>query len=292
VQTIKSILQQTPLDRIDARVLLHFVCQQHLGWDKSQLITHDQEELPQKVIDHWKMLENARVRGEPVAYLIHQKAFHGITLFINEHVLIPRPETELLVDLVIESISTALVTKKYSPTQAFKVLDLGTGSGAILLAVAKYFQKQSGDDQLQFLGTDVSHEALQVAQKNAANLNLNSIKWQQSHWFESIEPQYFDCIVANPPYIAANDSHLEQGDLRFEPQHALSDFADGLSAYQAILENISHYLRPHGRVFFEHGFEQGMAVRMLLQKYGFLEITTHQDLSGHERISTGRIETR
>ena len=286
LETIKSILQKTTLDRVDARILLHYVCQKHLAWDKTQLITKDLEELPHPVLEDWYALESARLRGYPVAYLIQKKAFHGIELFVNEHVLIPRPETELLVDSVIQHIEDALLKNDDGSPQPFRILDMGTGSGAILLAIASHFQSKGLIDSLNMVGSDISQDALEVAIKNAKSLHLTSVQWVQSDWFSNLGSQCFDCIVSNPPYIAKEDPHLEQGDLRFEPSMALTDHTDGLYAYQTILNDVSRYIHANTRIFFEHGFDQGAAIRYLFQEKGFSAIQTIRDLSGNERITS------
>ena len=287
METIKSILQKTTLNRIDARILLHFVCQKHLAWDKTQLITKDLEILPLPVVEDWHTLESARLSGYPVAYLIQKKAFHGIELFVNEHVLIPRPETELLVDTVIHHIENALLKNDYSSSKPFRILDMGTGSGAILLAIASHFQSKGMMDSFTMIGSDISEDALAVANQNAKSFNLNSVQFIQSDWFSNLRPHHFDCIVSNPPYIAQEDPHLHQGDLRFEPSMALTDHADWLHAYQTILKDISEFIQPNARVFFEHGFDQGPAIRYLFAEKGFKDIQTMLDLGGNERITLG-----
>ena len=285
--TIKSILQESSLDRIDARILLHYICQKHLGWDKTKLITNDLEELPLIVVEEWRALEAARQNGSPVSYLIHQKAFHGIELFVNEHVLIPRPETELLVDSVIQYVEDVFSKHTYSPKNPFRILDMGTGSGAILLALANHFYINGLQNCFEFLGLDKSQDAIEVARTNAKRLNLPSVQFIQSDWFSQLDPQLFHCIVSNPPYIAKGDPHLVQGDLRFEPKLALTDDADGLAAYQTIFKDISTFIHSNGKVFFEHGFTQGSSIRDLFYNKGFKDVQTLRDLSGNERITCG-----
>jgi release factor glutamine methyltransferase len=285
--TIKSILQESSLDRIDARILLHYICNKYLDWDKTKLITNDLEELPLIVVEEWQALEAARKNGSPVAYLIQHKAFHGIELFVNEDVLIPRPETELLVDSVIQFVEDAFSKHTYSPKNPFRILDMGTGSGAILLALAKHFHINNLQSCFEFLGLDKSQDAIEVARKNAKLLNLTNVQFIQSNWFSELAPQLFHCIVSNPPYIAKGDPHLVQGDLRFEPKLALTDDADGLAEYQTIFKNISTFIHSNGKVFFEHGLTQGSSIRDLFYNKSFINVQTLRDLSGNERITCG-----
>ena len=219
--------------------------------------------------------------------MIHQKAFHGIELFVNEHVLIPRPETELLVDSVIQYVEDVFSKHTYSPKNPFRILDMGTGSGAILLALANHFYINGLQNSFEFLGLDKSQDAIEVERTNAKRLNLPSVQFIQSDWFSQLDPQLFHCIVSNPPYIAKGDPHLVQGDLRFEPKLALTDDADGLASYQTIFKDISTFIHSNGKVFFEHGFTQGSSIRDLFYSKGFINVQTLRDLSGNERITCG-----
>jgi release factor glutamine methyltransferase len=287
LETVKTLLQKTTLDRVDAKVLLHFICEQHLGWSREQLISQDQEPLPKPLLGHWYAIEALRVQGQPVAYLTQKKSFYQIALFINEHVLIPRPETELLVETAI-AITTDLLSDSFTTQKPLKILDLGTGSGAIILAIADHFKSLCQEHRLQLTATDLSTEALKVAARNSQDLNLSFVNLIHSDWFSALGEQRFDLIISNPPYIAEDDSHLLQGDLRFEPRMALSDGADGLGCYKKIIQESKLFLEPSGHLLLEHGYQQGPAIRSLLQDHHFSHIQTQHDLSGIERMTMGQ----
>jgi len=288
LNTVQSLLQQTVLDRVDSRILLHHVCQKHLSWSREMLIAHDQDPLPDELVQDWLVLEKERQNGKPIAYLINKREFHQIELYINEHVLIPRPDTEVLVEAAIEIIANRLQKLAHAQEQTFKVIDLGTGSGAIILSIANHFKNYGLDGTLELTGTDISQEALQVAMHNRQQLELPFVKLIQSDWFSAPLSDRFDLILSNPPYIAANDHHLLEGDLRFEPTLALSDGADGLTAYRRIIEDSVPFLRPDGFVMVEHGYQQGSDVRNLFLKQGYSHVETKEDLSGNERITMGQ----
>jgi release factor glutamine methyltransferase len=288
VESVQSLLQKTNLDRVDARILLHHVCQKYLAWSREMLIAHDQDPLPVELIRDWLFLEEERKNGKPIAYLINKREFHQIELYVNEHVLIPRPDTEILVEAAIEIIGNRLRTFSYSKDNPLQVVDLGTGSGAIVLSIAHHFKSHGLEGSLELTGTDISQEALQVAMHNRLRLGLAFVKLIQSDWFSAPLSDRFDLILSNPPYIAANDHHLLEGDLRFEPSLALSDGADGLTAYRRIIEDSTHYLNPKGFVIVEHGYKQGSDVRNLFTEQGYSHVETKEDLSGNERITMGQ----
>jgi release factor glutamine methyltransferase len=288
LNTVQSLLQQTVLDRVDARILLHHVCQKHLSWSREMLIAHDQDPLPDELVQDWLLLEKERKNGKPIAYLINKREFHQIELYVNEHVLIPRPDTEVLVEAAIEIITNRLQKLAHTQEQTFKVIDLGTGSGAIILAIANHFKNYGLEGSIELTGTDISQEALQVAIHNRQQLDLAFVKLIQSDWFSATVSNRFDLILSNPPYIAANDHHLLEGDLRFEPTLALSDGADGLTSYHRIIQDSVHFLRPEGFVMVEHGYQQGPEVRNLFLEQGYSHVETKEDLSGNERITMGQ----
>lgn len=282
---IKELFAKTSLDRTDAKVLMAHVCQKTLGWPKSFLISRDTDELSTDAIELWLELESKRSNGEPVAYLVGHREFHEIDLLVAPGVLIPRPETELLVDIGISEINRLHANNK----EKVRVLDLGTGSGAIALALAHAITKIKAIN-IEVIAIDQSLEALAIAKKNCARLHLDSVvTFKQSNWFEQIELRTFEIILSNPPYIPLGDSHLNQGDLRFEPESALTDHKDGLEAYRTILNNAHQYLTPNGLLAVEHGFDQGLAIYKLFQEKGFRDIQTIQDLSGQDRVTQGRI---
>ncbi len=279
MSTIQELLKTSTLDKVDAKVLLAHLIHQHLNWPKSALISRDTDQLPQALLEEWVLLEKQRAEGHPVAYLIGKKEFFNIELKVAPGVLIPRPETELLVELTIDHIRSS---GKKTP----KILDLGTGSGAIGLALAKNLPNA------QVTCVDVSAEALTIAQENAGLLNLSSVKFLQSNWFDGLatalpsENCVFDVIVSNPPYIPAGDHHLLMGDLRFEPSSALTDEHDGLMAYRAIFKEAPAYLAEDGFILVEHGFDQSKQVCQLLQEQNYTNIKAHQDLAGIWRVAS------
>jgi len=279
VSTIQELLKKSTLDKVDAKVLLAHLINKHLNWPKSALISRDTDVLPKPLLEEWTLLEKQRFEGHPVAYLIGKKEFFNIELKIAPGVLIPRPETELLVELAIDHVQA-------SGKKALKILDLGTGSGAIGLALAKNLPNS------QVTCVDVSAEALTIAQENARLLNLNSVKFIQSNWFDelatalSAEECLFDVIVSNPPYIRRDDIHLSQGDLRFEPASALTDQHDGLMAYRAIFKEATNFLNTNGLILVEHGFDQSKSVCELLQEQNYTNIKAHQDLAGIWRAAS------
>jgi release factor glutamine methyltransferase len=224
----------------------------------------------------WESLTSKRVSGEPIAYILGKKGFHNIELLVGPGVLIPRPETELLVDIALAEIA-----KLNKPV---KVLDLGTGSGAIALAIA------SAAPIASIIATDQSTEALAIAIKNAESLNLaKQVQFLQGSWYEAIDQEdQFDVIVSNPPYIANQDPHLIQGDLRFEPTSALTDYSSGLSCLEVIISGASQFLKPGGLIAVEHGFDQSESVVDLMKIGGLIDVEVHLDLAGHCRVASGR----
>ena len=252
----------------EARLLLSRALDRDPAW----LLANDDAALPDaqklKYLD-WVL---RRQRGEPIAYLLGERAFHAITLQVGPGVLIPRPETELLVELAIAM----------APPQGC-VVDLGTGSGAIALAVAK------ARPDLVVHGTDQSEQALSQAQANALRLGLN-VQWHWGSWYAALPSDLkADVLVSNPPYIAATDPHLLEGDLRFEPRSALTDGADGLQDLTALAEGAHAHLKPGGWLWLEHGYDQAHALRTRMLAAGFLEVQSRCDLAGIERCTGGRM---
>jgi len=279
VSTIQELLKKSTLDKVDTKALLAYLINKHLNWPKSAMISRDTDDLPKALLEEWTTLEKLRAEGHPVAYLIGKKEFFNIELKVASGVLIPRPKTELLVELAIDHVQAS---GKKTP----RILDLGTGSGAIGLALAKNLPNS------QVTCVDVSAEALKIAQENARLLNLNSVKFIQSDWFDDLatslpaEDCLFDVIVSNPPYIRHDDIHLSQGDLRFEPASALTDDHDGLMAYRSIFKEAIAFLNPSGLILVEHGFDQSKEVCELLQEQNYINIKAHQDLAGIWRAAS------
>lgn len=291
MSTAQFLLDNTSLDKVDARVLLGHLLEQHLSWPRSALISKNQEALPPDLVDEWKTLEQKRLMGTPVAYLVGKKAFHAIELKVSPAVLIPRPETELLVDLAIEEVQNQI---QHNPRKSLiRILDLGTGSGAIALAIGYQLKTQKlSIPHIEILGIDFSSAAIELANENLHRLGLlDRVRFLQSNWYDSIPSEYrntVDLIVSNPPYIHPNDPHLRQGDLRFEPQDALTDQADGLSCIRTILSGCNRYLNQGGWVAIEHGFEQADSVCAIMLANGLIGVHSVPDLAGHLRISIGR----
>jgi release factor glutamine methyltransferase len=232
-------------------------------------------------------MELARIEGTPVAYLTQTKAFYNIDLYINSDVLIPRPETELLVESAIEQMNLALQKSAFTKDKPLCIVDLGTGSGAIVLALARHFEEQGLSDLIAFTATDISDQALEVARQNARELSLYFVDFINSDWFSNLRLGGFDVIVSNPPYIASDDDHLTQGDLRFEPPSALTDGADGVQAYRTLIRDSVRFLNPHGVILLEHGYQQKSAIQSLLLQYGYSGLQTLTDLGGNDRVTLG-----
>jgi release factor glutamine methyltransferase len=256
---------------MEARLLL----QQVLGVNRAWLIAHANDALQTNRDEEFQALLTRRLAGEPIAYLIQQREFYGLTLHVSPATLIPRADSETLVDAALEKIP-------HPSTKPITVLDLGTGSGAIALAIAH------NRPQANVLAVDASDAALAVAQDNASQLKLSNVQFALSDWYANLAEQRFDLIVSNPPYIAENDSHLSQGDLRFEPLSALTSGQDGLDDIRQITEQGLIHLNPQGWMMLEHGYDQGAAVRELMAQAGLVEIATRQDLGGNERVTLGK----
>ncbi|MYN01289.1 peptide chain release factor N(5)-glutamine methyltransferase [Pseudoduganella sp. DS3] len=265
--TTLGALQRAPLlDPVDQRIL---VCHA-LGISRTALITQSERALNAQEAAGIAALLQRRADGEPVAYIVGQREFFGLPFETTPAVLIPRPDTELLVELALERL----------PPRG-KVLDMGTGSGAIAVAIAHHRPDAA------VTALDVSTEALAVATRNAQR-NGASVRLLHSDWYGAVAGEQFDLIVSNPPYIADGDRHLSEGDLRFEPSGALTDFADGLSALRTIIAGAPARLAPGSWLLMEHGYDQSAAVRALLSAAGYTEVQSWQDLAGIERVSGGR----
>lgn len=275
-QPLRSLLRECELPVNEARVLLAHLLDKHYQLPRSALLSRDDMTLNDQAFQEWENLVSRRVSGEPIAYILGKKGFHNIELLVGPGVLIPRPETELLVEIALAEITKL--------DRAAKVLDLGTGSGAIALSIA------SSTALASLIATDQSPEALAIAKQNAQCLALSpQIQFAQGSWYEAISPQdQFDVIVSNPPYIASHDPHLEQGDLRFEPESALTDYGSGLSCLQAIISGAGKFLKPGGLIAVEHGYDQSEAVVKLIKEMGLVDVQVHQDLAGHSRAASGR----
>ncbi len=274
--SLRELLRSSTLPQSESRLLLAHVLDKHYQLPRSALLSRDDMELSAIALADWRLLETKRLNGEPIAYLVGKKGFHNIELQVAPGVLIPRPETELLVEIGLREINR-LGGKA-------QILDLGTGSGAIALAIA------SAAPQSRVVATDQSPEALAIAQSNAQHLKLElQVQFAQGSWYEAIEDDAtFDVILSNPPYIEKGDPHLQQGDLRFEPINALTDQENGLSCLASIISKANLHLNPQGLIAVEHGFDQSDAVVELMKSVGLGDIQTHLDLAGHRRVASGR----
>ena len=243
--------------------------------NRTYLKTWPERELSAEQLAQFEVLLKRRQQGEPVAYLIGSRGFWTLDLAVNPSTLIPRPETELLVE-------QALACLPYN--QEASVLDLGTGTGAIALAVA------SENAHWQVMGCDVQAEAVALAEQNRNSHNINNAQFLQSHWFTSIPAQQFDLIVSNPPYIDPEDEHLSRGDVRFEPRSALVADKKGLADIEQIISDSNTHLKPDAWLMFEHGYDQGEAVRALMIEAGFEGVATIKDLGGMDRVTQGQLK--
>ncbi|GAB1577332.1 peptide chain release factor N(5)-glutamine methyltransferase [Bordetella petrii] len=268
---LQTFLQDPRLPRLEARMLLEHVLQKPRAW----MLAHDTDPIEPWQAQQYQALVTRRLAGEPMAYLVGHREFMGHDFAVTPDVLIPRPETELLVE-------TALQWLAGHPEAA--VLDLGTGSGVIAVSIAL-----GAPQVVSVTATDASAAALQVAVRNAARLGAR-VDFAQGSWYDALPARArYDLIVSNPPYIARDDEHMRRGDLRFEPRRALTDGADGLRDLAAIVAGAAARLRPGGALWVEHGWDQAAAVRQLLLAAGFGQVASRRDLAGIERISGGSL---
>lgn len=265
------------LPGFEARLLLGHVLQQPSVW----LLTHDDGVLDETALQVFNALVTRRHAGEPVAYLLGHREFFGRDFVTAPGVLIPRPETELLVDIALKKLGAGdAAAEAETASNAPLILDLGTGTGCIAITLALEYP------QVRVTAVDASAAALAIAKENAQQLNA-TVRFLQSDWYAGVEDETFDLIVSNPPYIAVADTHLAQGDLRFEPSAALASGADGLDAIRHIIATAPAYLSAQGQLWLEHGYDQADAVRALLFTAGFVDIEQHRDLAGIVRVSGG-----
>ncbi len=275
MSTIESLLNtaelpDSPTPRLDAELLLAAA----LGKPRSYLRTWPERELDAEQLGLFRSHLQRRRQGEPVAYILGHQGFWSLDLEVAPHTLIPRPDTELLVESALALL----------PATPLAALDLGTGTGAIALALA------SERPGWQVTGVDRVEDAVALAERNRQRLQLDNVRFLHSHWFSALAGQRYGLILSNPPYIRAGDRHLDQGDVRFEPSSALVAGADGLDDIRAIIQAAPQYLLAGGWLLLEHGFDQAEAVRELLATAGFSEAHSRRDLGGHERISLGRFD--
>ncbi|WP_086983361.1 peptide chain release factor N(5)-glutamine methyltransferase [Vibrio aphrogenes] len=253
---------------LDASVLLCYV----LDKPRSYLLTWPEKELTLEQQEQFDVILSRRLNGEPVAYIVGEREFWSLPLEVSTSTLIPRADTERLVELALDK----------AEQQEGDILDLGTGTGAIALALASELPTR------QIIGIDLQPEAQQLATRNGQKLNLTNAQFLQGSWFEPLDPQAeFACIVSNPPYIDKLDPHLSQGDVRFEPLSALVAEQKGLADLAYIAQHAIHFLKKGGWLLMEHGFEQGSEVRDILTQLGYQDVTTEQDYGHNDRVTLG-----
>ncbi|HEY3327201.1 MAG TPA: peptide chain release factor N(5)-glutamine methyltransferase [Novimethylophilus sp.] len=271
----RQIAQALQLPDAEARIEAQALLRQAVGAvSRAWLIAHEHDIPSPAQAAVFQQLLQRRLAGEPVAYLLGEREFYGLDFSVTPAVLIPRPDTETLVDAALTRIP---------PTTPCRVLDMGAGSGAIAIAIARH------RPQARVTGIDSSPTALEVARDNARKLGAGNAEFHLSHWFAALAGEQFDVIVSNPPYIAADDPHLAQGDLRFEPAAALASGADGLDDIRLIVRAAPAHLVGGGWLLLEHGYDQAEAVAKLLRKAGFGEVGSGADLAGVMRVTQGRL---
>ena len=266
---VEKLASSSSSATLDAQLLLTHV----LDVDRAYLFAHADAQITDQQRQTFLALFQRRLAGEPMAYILGHKEFWGLELIVTPDTLIPRPETELLVEAALAAL----------PKQKQIIADLGTGSGAIALALA------SERPDWDIVASDQSAAAILVAKQNAENLKLNQICFSQGSWCEALGAVKYDAIISNPPYIEADDPHLSQGDLRQEPRSALASGEDGLDDIRTIISQAPNYLQIRGLLLLEHGYNQSAYVSDLLQTAGFAEIRQQQDLAGHVRITQARL---
>ncbi len=254
---------------LEAQLLMQHVLNVNRAW----LIAHANDTLQPDTHADFVTLLNRRLLGEPIAYILGYREFYGLKLIVTPDTLIPRPDTETLVEAALAKVST---------NQTAHILDLGTGSGAIALAIA------SNRPQAQVTAIDASQAALNIAIENAKKLGIANVNFALSHWFNDLQHGNFDVIVSNPPYIEQSDTHLNQGDLRFEPITALASGNDGLDDIRKIIEDCLIHLKPQGWLMLEHGYSQAEQVADLMAQAGLVSIETIKDFGGNHRVTIGK----
>lgn len=268
LQQARAALTESESASLDAELLLAHQLQKSRTW----LHTWPDKIISNEQAAAYDLLVRRRQQGEPIAHALGQQSFWTLDLKVTADTLIPRPETELLVEQALSQIPI---------DQPWQIADLGTGTGAIALAVA------SERPNATLIASDHSRDALAVAQENAGTHKIHNVTFRHGSWFEPLQEEQFDLILSNPPYIAADDPHLSEGDLRFEPDSALSSGSDGLDDLRIIIEAATNHLKPNGWLMVEHGYDQGNAVRSLFQQHHYHTIETRQDLAQLDRITIG-----
>jgi release factor glutamine methyltransferase len=275
IEARQQLAQTLGLSADEARVDAQTLLRRALGVTRAWLIAHAEQALTTEEQTRFQHLLHRRLQGEPVAYILGRREFYGLEFTVAPGVLIPRPDTETLVE-------AALRLMQQNPSTSRQILDLGTGSGAIAIAIAV------NDSLSRVVAVDKSEDALNVARGNAERLGAASVRFMQSDWFAALADERFDIIASNPPYIAAGDPHLSQGDLRFEPLGALASGVDGLDDIRRIVALAPAHLEPGGWLLLEHGYDQADRVAALMREAGFTEIDHAADLAGIRRVTLGK----
>ena len=271
----RHLVQALALSATEARIEVQMLMGAALQVQRAYLLAHPEEVMPPQQAARYQGFIERRLGGEPIAYILGEKEFFSLVFKVSPAVLIPRPETELLVELALS----------HSPANTpCQVLDLGTGSGAIAIAIAKQ------RPHAEIVAAEKSLAALAIARENALQLKVRNVRFLQGDWYNGLDCQEFDIIVSNPPYICAGDPHLQQGDLRFEPLNALASGERGLDAIRSIIEGAGMHLRQHGWLLFEHGYNQASSCENLLREFGFNEVVQYPDLAGLPRLIAGRLD--
>ena len=274
--SLDDLIRHSQLPRAEARRLLAYLTGQPLTW----FMAHGDDPADPDIAARFQALAERRRAGEPLAYLLGQQEFYGRPFTVSPAVLIPRADTETLVETALEQL---LLLRQQRRTVPLSLLELGTGSGIIAITLAL----EAPDTEVH--AVERSAEALAMAQRNAKALGAHRIHWHAGSWWQALaRPRRFDLIVSNPPYIAANDHHLQQGDLRFEPPQALAAGPDGLDDLRIIIGGAPAHLNPGGWLLLEHGYDQETPVQALLRDAGFADVFTRRDLAGQPRVSGGR----
>ena len=268
-----QLVSQLNLDANGARLEAQLLLQTAANANRAWLIAHQNDALQANTHADFQALLTRRLQGEPVAYILGYREFYGLNLMVTPDTLIPRPDTETLVEAALAKIPENISSS---------ILDLGTGTGAIALAIAKH------RPQANLVAVDASNGALELAQINAQVLGIFNVKFIRSHWFDNLTNARFDVIVSNPPYIAQDDPHLSQGDLRFEPASALASGMDGLDDIREIIANCLIYLKPQGWLMLEHGYNQAESVADLMAETGLVDIATFKDLGDQCRVTIAK----
>jgi release factor glutamine methyltransferase len=273
VEAQTQITKQLNLDPSEARLEAQLLLQTTLKVNRAWLISHENDALQYSNDADFQALLTRRSAGEPIAYILGYREFYGLDLLVTPDTLIPRPDTETLVEAALVKIQSNV---------SCSILDLGTGSGAIALAIAK------NRPQSTVMAVDASEAALKIAKKNAQDLFIPNVQFILSNWFDELAGEKFDVIVSNPPYIEQDDVHLSRGDLRFEPISALASGMDGLNDIRHIIDNCLIYLKPQGWLMLEHGYNQAASVADLMARVGLTDIATIKDLGGNNRVTIAK----